>query len=482
MNNNNILDKIQNKKKIFEVFQGKFKLPPPLTLIPPPKEFIPSSKVVVFDLDETLGSFSDLYLLWTGIKHICPEFNDFNALLDLYPEFLRYNILLVLKYLYKKKVENKCDKIYIYTNNQCLSREWVSLIIHYFNTKINSTSLDICLFDQVISAFKIGNTNIELSRTTHEKTYTDLISCTMLPKNTEICFIDDTEFVKMKQDKVYYIHPKAYVHSLTASQIIDRCIQSGILLNSGLKLITSSTYWLNWFSLHKRNFVANPVLDIDIDTNILITKKIMSSIREFFILSTYYENKHYHHLLNTSRKISCSNNLRRSTKKFFTPTEVVVPKDLNDLVSNVIDDLVSNVMVSNVEEKEVEVEVEVDQVTHVEEVTPKVEIEEVFKQELEVEVDVEEVFKQELELEVEVVKQEVEVEVEEVVKQELELEVEVVKQEVEVEEVTPVEKKEEPVIEVLEDTNPLIMKIEEESILQVTTTTKNKKKNKKTKK
>ena len=188
-----ILDKIQNKKKIFEVFQGKFKLPPPVPVIL--KEFSPSSKVVVFDLDETLGTFSDLYLLWTGTKHICPEFNDFIKLLDLYPEFLRYNILSILQYLYEKKLENKCDKIYIYTNNQCLSREWVSLIMQYFNFKIGGNGKP--LFDQVISAFKIGNTSIELGRTSHEKTYSDLICCTMLPKNTEVCFIDDTEFIQM---------------------------------------------------------------------------------------------------------------------------------------------------------------------------------------------------------------------------------------------------------------------------------------------
>ena len=330
--NQNILDKIQNKKKIFEVFQGKFKLPPPLII--PPKEFTPSSKVVVFDLDETLGSFSDLYLLWTGIKHICPEFDDFSALLDLYPEFLRYNILYILQYLYEKKVEKKCDKIYIYTNNQCLSREWVSLIINYFNDKMKGNK-DTTLFDQVISAFKIGNTNIELSRTTHEKTYNDLICCTMLPKNTEICFIDDTEFMKMKQDKVYYIHPKAYIHSLTVQQMIDRWVQSSVsnkMLNKQkCVLITSTTYWSNWFSLHKRNFVTNQI--IDNETNMLVTRKIMLSIREFFILSTYYENKYYK--LNYTRKytsLSLHNTVRRSVpKKFFSDLEIPVNDNVEEL-------------------------------------------------------------------------------------------------------------------------------------------------------
>ena len=286
----------QNKKKLFEVFQGKFKLPPPI--LPIIKEFSPSSKVVVFDLDETLGSFSDLYLLWTGTKHIYPEFNDFIKLLDLYPEFLRHNILVILQYLYTKKLENKCDKIYIYTNNQCLSREWVSLIMKYFNDKISSSG-SILLFDKVISAFKIGNTSIELGRTSHEKIFTDLICCTMLPKNTEVCFIDDTEFIQMKQDKVYYICPKSYVHPLNVTEIVERLIESNILLSAHSvgKLITSSTYWYNWFSLHKRPVHNNTSLGFEQD--ILISKKIMCSIREFFVLSTFYEHKSYnmHHSL-----------------------------------------------------------------------------------------------------------------------------------------------------------------------------------------
>ena len=411
MDNNNtqqnqiILDKIQNKKKIFEVFQGKFKLPPPLII--PPKEFTPSSKVVVFDLDETLGSFSDLYLLWTGIKHICPEFDDFNSLLDLYPEFLRYNILSVLQYLYKKKIENKCDKIYIYTNNQCLSREWVSRIVHYFNQKIISlyptSTSNILLFDQVISAFKIGNTNIELSRTTHEKTYNDLICCTMLPKDTEICFIDDTEFVKMKQDKVYYIHPKAYVHTLSVSEIIDRWIKtSGNSLQSGIKLIMSPTYWLNWFSLHKRNFVANTNAN-DKDTNILITKKIMCSIREFFVLSTLYENKYYK--LNNTRKVLCTqylNDIRRPLvpKQFLSEeepvhVETIVP--LFDLVEPVVpvvepvEELPMEPVVPVVEELPMEPVVPVVEELPMEPVVPLVEPVEELPIEVPVEVPVEEV-------------------------------------------------------------------------------------------
>ena len=320
-------------KKLFEVFQGKFKLPPPII-----KKFSPSSKVVVFDLDETLGSFSDLYLLWTGTKHIYPEFNDFIKLLDLYPEFLRHNILLILQYLYTKKLENKCDKIYIYTNNQCLSREWVSLIMKYFNDKISSSG-SILLFDQVISAFKIGNTSIELGRTSHEKIFTDLICCTMLPKNTEVCFIDDTEFIQMKQDKVYYICPKSYVHPLNVTEIVERLIESNILLSTHSvgKLITSSTYWYNWFSLHKRPVHNNTSLGFEQD--ILISKKIMCSIREFFVLSTFYEHKSYnmHHSLPPPFRIVA----KEEEEAKENVLEEVLPEDVEEANEEVKEDIIS---------------------------------------------------------------------------------------------------------------------------------------------
>ena len=69
-------------------------------------------KIVVFDLDETLGYFSDLVSLWYIIALKKTQQN-FNALLDQYPEFLRYGILTILEYLYHKKHAGKCYKLYL---------------------------------------------------------------------------------------------------------------------------------------------------------------------------------------------------------------------------------------------------------------------------------------------------------------------------------------------------------------------------------
>jgi len=282
-------------KKYISVYQGKFKLPPPnfshkkmtravknihsgvTTAVSKP------SKIVVFDLDETLGSFGDLFLLWTGIKHINPEFDSFIELLDLYPEFLRTGIFSILHFLYKKKKTRECEKIFIYTNNQC-PPYWISLIMHYFQTKVvpKGDINEISLFDKVIGAFKIGNTPFEICRTTNKKTYSDLIRCTMLPKNTEFCFIDDTEYNKMKHDKIYYIRPRAYIHSLSVKEIIERWQRAF----SSQYSITPS-YWYSWFSLHGRTGYLLPGNE-DSSLHKQVSEKLMFHIREFFLLSTHH--------------------------------------------------------------------------------------------------------------------------------------------------------------------------------------------------
>ena len=66
-----------------------------------------NKKVVVFDLDETLGHFGELgrfcNLLDDYYKNPNKAYSIFNELMDLYPEFIRPNIMNILKYLLQKK-------------------------------------------------------------------------------------------------------------------------------------------------------------------------------------------------------------------------------------------------------------------------------------------------------------------------------------------------------------------------------------------
>ena len=289
------------RRSFLQVYTGKFKLPQPKfrekknILLSSKnqdqeqeKEREDPSKVVVFDLDETLGSFGDLFLLWTGIHHIYPEFDLFRKVVDIYPEFLRPGILVILQFLYLKKKTRECEKIFIYTNNQC-PPTWISLLMDYFQYKINPIISDLQenpLFDKVIGAFKIANIAFEISRTTHKKTYSDLINCTMLPKNTEYCYIDDTQYIKMKHDKVYYIKPKAYYHPLSVQEIVEKWID--VFYVEYPKI--SPSYLYSWFSLHGRSGTLTAYKDILLEREIdqRVSRKMMFHIREFFLLTTYH--------------------------------------------------------------------------------------------------------------------------------------------------------------------------------------------------
>ena len=276
-----------------------------------------SKKVIAFDLDETLGSFRELHILWGGLNQIrnvdyivAQEEQDFfNALLDLYPEFLRDGILHILEYIYTKKLQGICDKIYIYTNNQC-QPPWVSLISNYFSYKLGVNPL----FDKNVCAFKIRNVHIESLRTSHKKTYADFIHCAVLPKTVEICFIDNALHPEMKNEKIYYIQPRAYYHSLGYVEILDRFFNSHIgktfphslqskpifkPFHKGQPLSTNELqshaqeeqnfdrvkeYLLDWFDFHgsEMDSKENPT-----EIHFFVAQKMLYHIKEYF----YWQNR-----------------------------------------------------------------------------------------------------------------------------------------------------------------------------------------------
>ena len=183
-------------------------------------------KIVVFDLDETLGYFTEFGIFCDCLNYYFKNNNYsekyFDLLLDLYPEFVRPKLIKILDYLKLKKINNKCKKIMIYTNNQG-PKSWAMHIKNYFNTKLNYK-----LFDQIIAAFKVKGKPVEIGRTSYDKTIDDLIRCTKIPQNVDLCFIDDVYHDGMVDDKVYYIHVKAYKHSLTLSEMLNTYLKSDI--------------------------------------------------------------------------------------------------------------------------------------------------------------------------------------------------------------------------------------------------------------
>lgn len=242
------------------------------------------SKIVVFDLDETLGYYSEFGMFWDAVTDFIMTTNSdiiidqilFNNMLDLYPEFLRPDIINILKYLKKRKTVKHCHKLIIYTNNQG-PNEWAQYIKTYFETKINYN-----LFDQIIKAFKINGKQVEVCRTSHTKKHTDLIRCSKIPETTEICFLDDVFHPGMVNDKIYYINIKPYIYDLQFETMIDRLIKSNIL---GKKIDREEIenmkiHILKYLKKYNYTYVEKTKEAQNIDK--ILSKKIMEHLHIFF--------------------------------------------------------------------------------------------------------------------------------------------------------------------------------------------------------
>ena len=233
--------------------------------------------IVIFDLDETLGYFLQFSIFYDCLnnyllinKNYSLNQQDFVSLLDLYPEFLRPNILTILNYLKYQKINRMCNKIIIYTNNQ-RPEFWVTNIVFYFESK-----LKIKLFDQIIYAFKINGKHTELGRTTHEKTINDLIVCSNIDVDTKIFFLDDTYHKKMKNSNVYYVNIKPYIHNLEFERMIDRFNNSQwyICLGTPIDINDIIIKHMSKLVLYKNKH------DYDIDK--IISKQIIYHLQTFF--------------------------------------------------------------------------------------------------------------------------------------------------------------------------------------------------------
>ena len=264
-------------------------------------------KIVVFDLDETLGYFTEFGIFWDCLieyskrKNITLLQSDFDNILDLYPEFLRPNIINILNYLKSKKLSLCCHKMMIYTNNNG-PKEWAHHIIDYFSKKINYK-----LFDQLISAFKINGKVVEVCRTTHNKTHNDFIKCTKLPESAEICFLDDTFYPEMTNDNIYYINVKPYYYDLELEYMIKTFKESKIRI----KLIDNDQDFDNTIikQIKKYKYDCIPKNPKEYELDKIIGKQIINHLQEFFNISK--KNKTV-----KNRKQNINQNRNKTLKKY----------------------------------------------------------------------------------------------------------------------------------------------------------------------
>jgi hypothetical protein len=241
----------------------------------------PTKKIVVLDVDETIGYFVELgifcdALTQTAWKHdAMAQYTHFNRLMDAFPEFLRPNIMDILRFLKLKKDANECCGVMVYTNNNG-PRTWVEHIIKYMETKLGAP-----LFDQIVAAFKINGKIIEVGRTTHDKTYDDLMRCTKLPSNVEVCFLDDQMHAHMEHGQVYYINVKPYVHALSVKTMMDRFAGSAALRSTtDMEMDDLQRRVSVFMQRFSATHVPKDPMEQEIDR--IISKKIMEHLNEFF--------------------------------------------------------------------------------------------------------------------------------------------------------------------------------------------------------
>ena len=265
-------------------------------------------KVVVFDLDETLGYFGEFgrfcILLDEYYKNTDKSYSIFNELMDLYPEFVRPSMFTILKFLLQKKKEGKCQAIMIYTNNTG-ERKWVEHIKGYFEHKLNSK-----IFEQIISAFKVNGKIVEINRTSYDKSIDDFFRCTKLPPDIEICFIDDLFHPKMKNDNVYYIHVREYKYILPSDELINR------FLNSPISNDIVNKEDFRKFSKIKLKYNVLEKSKNENDIDIIVSKKMLEHIKDFFNKDEpKLENRDYMHLSKSFKKHTKSNHNKTLKKK-----------------------------------------------------------------------------------------------------------------------------------------------------------------------
>jgi len=175
------------------------------------------NKVVVFDLDDTIGHFVQLSGLDWFLKKLYGRVvtrKHFNEILDLYPEVFRPRIFEIMTFLKNEKKKRKDVKVMIYTNNTGC-KIWVHRIKSYIEKKIKYK-----LFDRVICGWKYDGRIIEPNRTGWDKKYKDLLRCGHLTKKDEILFLDDQYHPGMFHPKVKYMQLKPYVYNYPYKQMI----------------------------------------------------------------------------------------------------------------------------------------------------------------------------------------------------------------------------------------------------------------------
>ena len=246
------------------------------------------NKIVVFDLDETLGYFSQLYVIWHSLIKLSItklSVHDFYKLSDIYILYYQPAIFETLKYLKEQNM-----KTIIFTNNQALFW-WPKLIALYLNYKINTTTNNTNdnttnntndnIFKTVIGSYKIRNKINDKRRTSMMKKYTDLKNIMKLDNDTKILFLDDQEHPEMRHSNVNYFKVPDYVVMLPAKNIINIFLHSRFGMNFIKNKNINISFFINYIFIVLKKHNLFPQSIININNSTIHSYKILTKIKNF---------------------------------------------------------------------------------------------------------------------------------------------------------------------------------------------------------
>ena len=136
------------------------------------------------------------------------------------------------------------------------------------------------VFDHIIAAYKVRGKQIEPKRTTHEKSVADLVRCTDIPPNTEICFIDDLYHPLMDAENVYYINIKPYRISIPFEEMAARYYRA-VLAKKPMQI--SETAFVNNIVAFMRQYNYMILKKSEEEKNVdkIVSKKLLANLEDF---------------------------------------------------------------------------------------------------------------------------------------------------------------------------------------------------------
>lgn len=177
-------------------------------------------KYIIFDLDETLGFFTELSVIWSCLQKIynVNGQKSFDELCQLFEkEYFRPGIFETLNYL--KQIENSVNVV-LYTNNTG-SLMWLRHIISFLERRSNAKGL----FNKIVPGFRPNLTG-PYDRRTFNKTYDEILRCAEIPSDAKIIFFDDVAHPGMIHKNVTYIKVRPFSHPMRSSYIVEKLQKS----------------------------------------------------------------------------------------------------------------------------------------------------------------------------------------------------------------------------------------------------------------